>query len=259
MEDILAKRSRAILEDFACSSVLLAFDYDGTLAPITSKPARVRMRAVTRRLLRRVAERYPCVVISGRTYADLARRLARLPIWHVIGNHGLEPWAETEHAAAQTQDWVNHLRERLADYPGLVVEDKKYSATVHYRHVRNKPRVRRAIARAVHGLRDVRALGGREAVNLIPRGGPDKGIALQRARRLLACDTAIYVGDDATDEDAFASAPPHELLAIRVGAARVSRARFRLRAQADIDALLETLLALRTRQSGSADRRRRAS
>ena len=51
MADILAPRNRAILADFAASNVLLAFDYDGTLAPIASTPAQARMRASTRRLL----------------------------------------------------------------------------------------------------------------------------------------------------------------------------------------------------------------
>ena len=89
------------------------------------------------------------------------------------------------------------------------------------------------------------------------RNGTDKGVALQRARRVLACDTAIYVGDDATDEDAFASAPPEQLLAIRVGASRASRARFYLHSQAEIDRFLQALLNARSGRLPSAKRARR--
>lgn len=249
--DILAKRNVATLADFAYSNVLVGFDYDGTLVPIASSPARAHMRASTRRLLARVAQCYPCVVISGRTHDDVARRLGHVPLWHVFGNHGLEPWAQSDKAARRVKEWVRYLRIRLAPFPGLVVEDKTYSVTIHYRHVRGKDRVRRAIAAAVRRLSDVRALGGDQAVNLLLRGGPDKGVALQQARRVLGCETAIYVGDDDTDEDAFVSAPPGQLLAIRVGTARASRARYRLKAQTDIDALLRTLLALRTRRSAA--------
>jgi trehalose 6-phosphate phosphatase len=249
MGDILAKRNLSMLADFACSSVLVGFDYDGTLAPIASDPACARMRAVTRRLLSRVARSYPCIVISGRADDDLTKRLRRLPLWHVIGNHGLEPGAQTTASALLVYQWAQQLRERLEAHPGVIVEDKEYSVTVHYRHARHKALVRQAIARALRALPNVRALDGKQAVNLVLRDGPDKGAALQQARRVLACETAIYVGDDRTDEDAFASAPPSQLLAIRVGATRASRARYHLRSQADIDRFLQTLLTLRTRRS----------
>src|SRR5215212_1446742 len=99
MKDILAHDNVSILAKFAWSSVLLAFDYDGTLAGIASSPGRARMRLATRRLLSQVARCYPCVVISGRAHADLVKRLERLPLWHIFGNHGLEPWTQDEHIA----------------------------------------------------------------------------------------------------------------------------------------------------------------
>ncbi len=249
MSDILARRNLSRLADFACSSVLLGFDYDGTLAPIAAHPARVRMRAATRRLLARVARCYPCVVISGRAQDDITKRLGRLPLWHVIGNHGLEPDAQTTASAVLVDQWAQRLRERLEVHRGVIVEDKKYSVTVHYRHARNKALVRRSIVRTLRRLPNVRVVEGKQAINLVLRDGPDKGTALQRARRVLACETAIYVGDNGTDEDAFGSAPPNQLLGVRVGATKVSRAPYYLRSQADIDRFLETLLLLRTRRS----------
>jgi trehalose 6-phosphate phosphatase len=245
MAGILAKRNLPILAYFAWSNVLLAFDYDGTLAPIAPTPARARMRAETRRLLADVARRYPCVVISGRALDDLLRRLGRIPVWYAFGDHGLEPPSGSDGGAALVGNWVRQLNERLTGHSGIVIEEKKHSVTIHYRHVRDKRGVRNAIADVVSGLPDVRALGGVQAVSLIPRGGPDKGVALQQARRMFACQTAIYVGDDDTDEDAFASAPPGQLLSIRVGAAGASKARYRLRSQRNIDRLLRVLLALR--------------
>jgi trehalose 6-phosphate phosphatase len=95
-----------------------------------------------------------------------------------------------------------------------------------------------AIDEAVQELAEVRALNSPHAVTLVPHGGPDKGIALEQARRQFGCDRAIYVGDDDTDEDAFRSAGPERLLSIRVGAARHSRARYCLKSQADIDVLM---------------------
>ena len=54
MKNILARANREVLEQFAWSNVLLAFDYDGTLAPDRRRPGRGRRCAPrTRRLLER--------------------------------------------------------------------------------------------------------------------------------------------------------------------------------------------------------------
>jgi trehalose 6-phosphate phosphatase len=246
MRNILAARNLSQLVDFASSNVLLGFDFDGTLARVVSDPCAARMRVRTRRLLAEVAQRYPCVVISGRTGRDVRSRLDGVPLSHVFGNHGGEPWQRGGQAADTVRTWVRHLRVRLGGCPGLVVENKKYSVTVHYRRARNKQAARRLIAAAVCRLRDVRVLGGDQAVNLLVRGAPHKGDALQLARKAFACDTAIYVGNDDTDECAFTSGPADRLLSIRVGPARASHARYRLATQADIDRLLVVLRNLRS-------------
>jgi trehalose-phosphatase len=197
-------------------------------------------------LLVSVAERYPCVVVSGRRLDDLAPRLEGIPLRMVFGNFGYEPTSAGRHPPADVATWVAALTRRLPLQEGLVIEDKQYSVAIHFRHARRQREVRRAIANAVRGLHGVRVLSGTKTITLLPQGGPDKGAALQSARSVLECDTAIYVGDDGTDEAAFGSAPPESLLAIRVGRAGETRARFRLARQTDIDALLRALLALRS-------------
>jgi trehalose-phosphatase len=187
-------------------------------------------------------------VISGRPLDDLTRRLSRIPVWYLFGNHGFEPHAGNDDHATRVDAWVHQLSAQLPRQRGLVIEHKKYSVTVHFRGVRNRKRVMESIADAVGRLSDVRTVGGAMAINLLPAGGADKGVAVQKARRMFACDTVIYVGDDDTDEDAFASAPPERLLAIRVGGHGATRARYRLRNQREIDALLRELLKLRAKK-----------
>lgn len=245
MVHILAKSHVRTLAEFASSNVLLAFDYDGTLAPITADPAVARMRPTTRRLLAAVARRYPCIVISGRARHDVVRRVGSIPVFHVSGNHGLEPWAQDAAYPAQIQEWVHRLQERLAAYPGISIEDKRYSVTIHYRNAKPRRRALAAIRAAVKQLAGARSLGGEHAVSLVPRGAPTKGAALDRARRLLVCDSAIYVGDDETDEDAFRVARSQRLLAVRIGRRRGSCAPYRLTNQREIDDLLRVLLSLR--------------
>src|SRR5918993_1124099 len=203
MPYILAKRHAPELAAFATGNVLAAFDYDGTLAAITPDPKAAPMRQKTRRLLKGVAERYPCVVISGRRRDDLARCLDGIVVAHLAGNHGAEPWGKNSAHASRVRKWRSQLEQQLSRFRGIVIEDKKYSLTIHFRHARPKRTAMAAIDSAVGALRGARAIPGKETVNLLPRGAVNKGHALERARRLFRCDLVIYVGDDDTDEDAF--------------------------------------------------------
>jgi trehalose 6-phosphate phosphatase len=186
------------------------------------------------------------VVISGRALDDLARRLDGIPLWFLFGNHGIEPAdAKASHTAA-VKDWVRRLRARIPDTLGVTIEDKRHSLTIHYRNAPDRHRALAAIRDALTALPEARALGGAEAISVLPPGSADKGVALQQARRQFACDTAIYVGDDDTDETAFGSDGVGRLLAIRIGGARTSHARYHLRTQAEMDALLQTLVDIRS-------------
>jgi trehalose 6-phosphate phosphatase len=242
-KNILAAPQAPVLRAFALSNTLLALDYDGTLAPIASTPALVRMRGRTSRLIVEVARYYPSIVITGRPLDEVAERLSAIPLRAVFGNYGGEPSADGP--PARVRRWAGVLAELLSRHQGVLVEDKRFSVTVHYRHARSKRRTLADICDATRRLRGARVLGGAQTVTILPDTGPDKGVALQLARRRLGCETAIYVGDDDTDEDAFASAPPDRLLSIRVGSSRTSAARYRLERQTDIDALLRRLLRLR--------------
>lgn len=244
-KDILAGGQAPILRAFALSNTLLALDYDGTLAPVAPTPALVRMRSRTRRLLVEVARRYPCIVITGRSLQDVTERLAGIPLQAVFGNYGGEPSAGGP--PARVRRWARILADVLSRHQGVLVEDKGFSVTVHYRHARSRRRALKDIHEAARKIRGARILEGDQTVTLLPKSAPDKGVALQRALRRLRCESAIYVGDDGTDEDAFASAPPDRLLSIRVGSPRTSAASYRLERQADIDALLRTLRGLRQR------------
>jgi trehalose 6-phosphate phosphatase len=224
---------------------MAAFDYDGTLAPIAATPSRAAMRARTRELFRRVSDCFPTVVISGRVQADLAARLGGIAVFAVIGNHGIEPWANDPRYRRQARQWMAVLPRAMGPVPGAWVEDKGYSVAVHYRQAADVPFARRRIARAISGLGDVRVVPGKRVYNLLPRDAPHKGAALERARAWLGCDSAIYVGDDETDEDVFGLRTEAPLLTVKVGGRGASRAAFRLRSQRMIDDLLDVLVRLR--------------
>jgi trehalose 6-phosphate phosphatase len=249
MKHILASAQRPLLEQFAWSQVLLAFDFDGTLAPIVAAPNAAAMPAHTRRLLGQVAALYPCAVISGRSRADLAGRVRGVTLTEIVGNHGLEPADGARRMelafAAQVARWVPRLERALRPFLGVVVEDKRLSVAVHYRASRKKKQALAAIHEVVATLGPLRAFGGKQVINLVPARAPHKGLALESVRRRAGCDTALFVGDDETDEDVFALQAPGRLLGIRVGKRAGSRAAFYLRDRDEVDLLLGCLRDLR--------------
>jgi len=245
MRNILSPANHEVLQQFAWSKVLLAFDYDGTLAPIVSKPERAIMRHTTRRLLMGLAKLYPCMVISGRAQRDARRRLNGIRVQRIVGNHGAEPWHGTNRPANKSDCWHRLLGQRLSGLRGVKIENKGLSIAIHYRQSREKKLARSAILEAVSALGEVRLIGGNQVVNILPLDAPHKGMALERERALLKCDTAIYVGDDETDEDVFALDQPGQLLTIRVGQRRSSAAAYFIESQRRIDDFLRVLLKLR--------------
>jgi trehalose 6-phosphate phosphatase len=251
MRHILGRLGLDVLRQIASSRVLVGFDFDGTLAPIVRDPERAAMRPTTRRLLAQVARCYPCVVISGRARSDALERLRGVGTVEVIGNHGGEPWQGSRRALRAVREWSPLLSRRLASLQGVTVEDKAYSLAIHYRKSREKTKTRLAIQEATAGLGDVRLIRGKQVVNVLPSDAPHKGMALQKARARQGCDTALYVGDDDTDEDVFALEEPGRLLTVRVGRKLDSLADYFLRSQAEIDALLRLLSRLGRGRRGS--------
>ena len=243
-EPILAPHHLPTLASFALSNVLLAFDYDGTLAPIADRPEDAHMRSETRALLTSVARCYPTVVISGRALADVTAMLSSVPLWYVYGNHGLEPPNRWSDANPNTAVWVARLTPQLPAALGVRIEDKGYSVTLHFRGVPDRDRAVAAIETAVESLPDVTIIRGSEAINLLPRGRGNKGTALAQARDVFACHHAIYIGDEDTDEAAFASGGDRTL-AIRVERSERSQARYHIGSQLGIDTFLRTLLDFR--------------
>jgi trehalose 6-phosphate phosphatase len=242
---LFSRSNHHLLEMFAWSNVLLAFDYDGTLAPVVSTPARAAVRASTRHLLRRASQLYPCVVITGRPRADVLSRLRRIEVCRELGNNGADPSPEVRTMRRRVQQWLAVLHARLSERQGVVIEDKGVSVAVHYRHARNRSLARRAILSATRSLRDTRVVSGKLVMNLLIPEAPNKGHTLERERSHFGCDTAVYVGDDQSDEDVFRLDRPGQLLSIRVGRKRASAAQYYVRNQAEVDRLLRTLGALR--------------
>lgn len=258
MKPLLGSAHRDVLARFAGhptpNRVLLAFDYDGVLAPLVEDPHGATMRPATRALLARVARVYPTAVVSGRAWKDVHRFVGGI-VPTLVGNHGFElgrPLPVPRAVLAQVRAWRARLEADLAGVPGVYFEDKRSTLSIHY----GRTRAWRASERAVHGaanrLAGTRLVHGKKVLNVLPHDFPTKGDAVRTllARQGLEC--ALYAGDDVTDEDAFAVGPPL-VLGVHVGKGP-SLAPWCLRTQAEVDVLLERLLELRPRRAPAAGR-----
>ena len=228
--------------------LLCAFDFDGTLAPIVPVPAQAHLPEEIRDLLLRLSVHAPVAIITGRSVQDIRGRLGFEPDF-VVGNHGLEgvPGWETlalEHEALCRMWWVQ-LTQALngVEYDsGIMLEDKGYSLSVHYRGARNADHAARALEQLFARLSPrPRVVAGKYVFNLLAEDACHKGSALARIMQLCAARNAVYVGDDVTDEDVF-RLRRKDVLSIRVERSDDSAADFYLPHPHDILFLLEELV-----------------
>ena len=242
MKPILDPSHRSTLRKFLQADTLIAFDYDGTLAPIVSDPNRAEMRPQTRDLLRHVAMKYSTVVITGRKRLEALGFLGGIPLFEVIGNHGAENrGAMPRHIIRRVAEWRQELEKRLGVMEGIALEDKCYSLSVHYRRSGDGDVVSKIISE-IESLEGARWIGGKSVVNIVPDEAPGKGEALLRLCKRLGSPRSIFVGDDDTDEDVFTMAGSCSLLGIRVGVSNNTAANYYINDQSDIDTLLKEMV-----------------
>ena len=207
------------------TAFVLLLDFDGTLAEFNPDPAAPELTLERFELLSAIsrAQGMSLGIVSGRRLDDLRAR-TRLPnhVYHA-GLHGLEIKVDgkrqTHPDLSAAEEHVDGLADCLArlqqEFPGVLIEDKGASVAVHVRRL-PKEQYERIFARAdvlaVPWIAEghVRRLEGNSVVEYLPNISGHKG----DATRWIATDVeskfarrawVAYVGDDITDEDAFAA------------------------------------------------------
>ena len=192
----------------------LLTDLDGTLSPIVSDPPSARALPGAAEALAALGARLEVVgIVTGRAAADARRILGRDDVL-VIGNHGLEwldpgaeaPLASPELAAAVRA--VDRACQAIPEEPGVTVEHKGLSATVHFRNAPDPAAAAARVREALEGaaIQAIELRPGRMSLELRPRGAGDKGTAVTAVVQRHGLRGLVVMGDDVTDLDMFRAA-----------------------------------------------------
>lgn len=230
--------------------VAVFLDFDGTLVAIAPRPDQVRLAPATHRVLRRLAQhpRVTLVVISGRRRSEILHYIG-VPGIRYFGLYGWEcggQFSLPSSALVALQSARAQLSLHLSSVPGLWMEDKQFSLSVHFLGV--SPPAQRRARRKLRSLllpfqKTLSVIENLRDAEIVPRNILGKGIAVQRylakpARRSIL---PFYFGDDLSDEPAFEAVGKG--ISIRVGAARPTRARYSIRDPAAVATVLAKLEA----------------
>lgn len=234
-------------------------DFDGTLVEIAETPDSVEVPMALADDLAEAAREFDdaFAVITGRPIADIDRYLAPL-VLPVAGEHGSQRRradgglegvdGEIAEAAEEMAEAVMPL---LATHPGLLLERKHAAVALHFRQA---PELERAclIAMQEAVMADPRfeLVAGKMVFEARPRG-LSKGTALEAFMREppFMGRTPIFIGDDQTDEDAFAAAQALGGVGIKLGPG-ATVARMRIADIASVRALIRGLGEIAARGSG---------
>jgi trehalose 6-phosphate phosphatase len=245
MRHLFSDAGQAALAAVMAREPLLAFDFDGTLAPIVARPDDARVPQEVSLGLAALARRLPVAVITGRSLADVRGRLGFEPRY-IVGNHGAEeaddaPPPEACHALDTLRRRIDVNWDVLRAH-GVDVEDKRFSLALHYRLAPDAGEALLCIEELLQGMDPgLRRFGGKCVVNVVPAGLPDKGAALATLVRRAGASAALFVGDDVNDEAVFIRAEP-DWLTVKIGREDpLSRAMFFLDSETELAVVLEKM------------------
>lgn len=238
-------------------------DFDGTLAPIAETPDEAVMPKKIKGLLRRLSSMPNCkiAIVSGRALEDVSKRVGLKNIVYA-GNHGLEvkgPKIDFKIRLPRLYiKTLGKIKDRLvkglSSVKGVIIEDKGFSLSVHYRSADKKdiPLVKSEFYSTVflyESRKNVLTRTGKMALEIRPPVAWDKGKAVLwlLARRKFALRgkgikvLPIYIGDDDTDEDAFGSLKDRGVT-VFVGKPGRTKARFYVKNSFETAILLKSIL-----------------
>ena len=230
-------------------TLLVALDFDGVLAPIVQDPDTSRPLPGSAAAVRALVELpgTTVVLVSGRALADLRRVSGFVAPVRLVGSHGgeVEGGLElTDEQALVKRELEAAVRAVVVGEPGVRLEEKPAGIVVHVRGADPvvAERVLDAVRTGPAKLPGVEATEGKAVLEMAVVQ-VSKGAAIDTLRARLGVDAVLFVGDDVTDETAFARLRSGDV-GVKVGAGETA-AQFRVSAPEDVTGVLEALLDAR--------------
>lgn len=224
----------------------LFLDFDGTLVDLAEAPEAIRVPRLLAPLLARLCDRLEgrLAIVSGRSLQDLKRHVPLAGI-AFSGSHGLEmQWADGTHLPLSVPLGLDDVREKViafaAESAGLLVEEKPAGIALHYRLAPHEGGRAEAFMTALAKERGFSVQRGAMVIELRPEGAT-KGDALRAfmSEPDFAGARPVFVGDDLTDEHAFAAAAALGGAGVLVGPERKTVAAYRLESVAAVAGWLD--------------------
>ena len=212
----------ALRELASAERLLLALDFDGTLAPFVDKPKAARALPEATAALDRL-ERLPdtwIAFVSGRPLSSLETVTEADPDALLIGSHGVEIRFGRDGVSLDLSDEETRILERLHEVLGALVEStpgtrlevKPVGFGVHYRLLPEDEgrKVVEAAYEAAIGVSDTLTVrDGKDIIEFSIRDA-HKGDGIERLREYTRATAVLFAGDDVTDEDGFSVLRPAE-------------------------------------------------
>ena len=203
--------------------LLIALDFDGTLAPEVNDPEQARALPEAREAVLRLLgmPNTRVALVSGRALRSLERVTDLPDSTLLVGSHGIEIRLDTPEIQSTLDtselEQVDLLGEILGDVAGTIdqvwLEAKPAGFALHTRlATEHDSRVAHLVAlrEATTAIADLTVRAGKNVLEFSVRG-TTKGDALEHLREYTSADAVFYAGDDVTDEDAFAALRPHDV------------------------------------------------
>jgi trehalose 6-phosphate phosphatase len=228
--------------------LLVASDFDGTLAPIVNNPADARPlpHAADALIALAALPSTTVALVSGRALRVLRELSSMPPAVHLVGSHGAE--FDSGFAHDIDQELLARINEVLtaiaATRPGVTVEPKLASVALHVRNASPADgRDALEAARAAAGSWDAELTEGKAVLEFAVIS-TDKGEAIDIIRDGDDATAVVFFGDDVTDEKAFRRMRDGDV-GVKVGSGD-THAAYRVESPEDVAAALAYLLERRS-------------
>lgn len=229
--------------------IALFLDYDGTLTPIVDTPDKAYLPFNIKEAIESIKGQIPVAIVTGRSLSDIMERVGISGIVYT-GNHGAEIYYDekvfiggsTKEGLSDLKAFLEDLKGAISAIPGVMIEDKTYSASIHYRNVDNEhlSRLFCLFWRQLEGYKARFTVNqGKMVFEVRPKDMWNKGDAVRWIiENPFKGRYPVYIGDDTTDEDAYRAIKG---MGISISVGENPYADYLLKDQLEVGPLLESI------------------